>query len=112
MRKYTYNKHVLINKVKKIEVEISANLEYNAYLIVINHDADINYSLVGIISGSYNTYNGNILLVINKGSYIDIEQGNKDKPLKIIVNSDQFEIKLIPLAYNGQNINIDIKEVL
>ena len=112
MRKYTYNKHVLIDGVKKIEVEISADLGYSTYLIVINHDANINYSLVGIISGSYSTYHGNILSVINKGSNIDIEQGNKDKPLKIIVNTNQFGIRLIPLAYNGQNINIDIKGVL
>ena len=108
LSKYIYKKHFLFKEQENIEIEISANLQYETYLLVLNHDASQYMTLTGILFGSINTYR-NVMSIIHKGEYITVTQGDKNIPLKIIVRTNQISLKLIPLGFAGTEVNITAK---
>ena len=108
--RHIYKKLFYVPQGKKIQINVSGELGYNSYLVVSTHDNQDFMTFVGILFG-LQSVNGNRITPLLKQNNIEIIDGAKDIPLKLVYNIGPSQISFIPLGYNGTNLNIEVETI-
>ena len=108
--RYIYKKFISVPKGKRIQLSISGEIGFNHYLVVSTHDNQYFMTFVGILFG-LQSVNGNRITPLLKQDNIEIIDGTKDTPLKLVYNVGPSEISFIPLGYNGTKLNIEVETI-
>ena len=110
MGRYIYKKFISVPKGKRTQLSISGEIGFNHYLVVSTHDNQSRFTFVGILFG-YLSVNGNHITPLLQQQNVEIIDGAKGIPLKLIYNIGPSEISFIPLGYNGTNLNIEVETI-
>ena len=110
LKAYTYSKRIVVPSGKRTQLSISGEIGFNHYLVVSTHDNQSRFTFVGILFG-YLSANGNRITPLLQQQNVEIIDGAKGIPLKLIYNVGPSEISFIPLGYNGTNLNIEVETI-